>query len=245
MGRDRRKEGWQRNCHNITKYIEDVDERKTIKSLILYSDSCPGQNKNKIVLAAVHNTLLHSKHLETIQINYLLPGHTEMSVDSIHSTIESSIRNTVIWAPSQWLTVCQLARKEPAPYQVETLTHENFKNYEQLSEKYFKGNLIGKISKLRIATFKKSSPNVMTVKYSMKDDAAEETIPIISKPKVLAAKYKSCLPITNTKYSDLKKLCDTNVIPSIFHAEYLKLPTYNGKDFLIDTDIEDELDDRD
>lgn len=36
----------------LQKYIENVDERETVKSLILYSDSCPGQNKNKIVLAA-------------------------------------------------------------------------------------------------------------------------------------------------------------------------------------------------
>lgn len=44
----------------LHKYIQDVDSRKMIKTLILYSDSCPGQNKNKIVLAAVHNALLQS-----------------------------------------------------------------------------------------------------------------------------------------------------------------------------------------
>lgn len=43
----------------LNKYIQDVDKRKSIRNLILYSDSCPGQNKNKIVLAAVHNALLH------------------------------------------------------------------------------------------------------------------------------------------------------------------------------------------
>ncbi|KAL4718499.1 hypothetical protein ACJJTC_018188 [Scirpophaga incertulas] len=108
-------------------------------------------------------------------------------------------------------------------------THIN----QNLSEKYFKGNLQGKISKIRIATFKKSTPNVMTVKYSMSNDAAEETIPIISKPKTLSPKYKSCLPITKTKYNNLMKLCDTNVIPRLFHAEYLNFPTCNGKDVFI------------
>lgn len=227
----------------LQKYIADVDNRKSVKILILYSDSCPGQNKNRIVLAAIHNALLMSENLETIQMNYLLPGHTEMTVDSIHSTIESSVRNTIVWAPSQWLTVCQLARKEPKPYQVETLSHVDFKNFEDLSDKYFKGNLQGKVSKIRIATFKKSTPNILTVKYSMSNDAAEETIAIIPKPKLLSAKYKSSLPITKTKYKDLKKLCDTNVIKSVFHAEYINLPTHNGKDTLIDTDIEDIDDD--
>lgn len=85
----------------LQKYIADVDQRKSVKSLILYSDSCPCQNKNKIVLAAIHNALLMSDNLETIQMNYLLPGHTEMTVDTVHSTIESSVRNTIVWAPSQ------------------------------------------------------------------------------------------------------------------------------------------------
>ncbi|CAH1645621.1 unnamed protein product [Spodoptera littoralis] len=229
----------------LQKYIEDVDSRTTIKTLILYSDSCPGQNKNKIVLPAVHNALLQSKHLETIQMNFLLPGHTEMTVDSIHSTIEQSVRNTIVWAPSQWVTVCQLARKEPAPYYVENLTHTDFKNFEEFSDKYFKGNLVGKISKIRTATFKKSNPNEIKIKYTMKNDALEEKIPIHAKPKSLNLKYKTSLAITKSKYNDLKKLCDTNVIPKIFHSEYLNLQTNNAKDQLVDTDIEDETEELD
>lgn len=85
----------------------------------------------------------------------------------------------------------------------------------------------------------------MVVKYSMTNDAAEETIPIIAKPQTLSAKYKSCLPITKTKYNDLKKLCDTDAIPKIFHGEYLNFPTCIGRDVLIDTDIEDDVDDND
>ncbi|KAL4704670.1 hypothetical protein ACJJTC_016614 [Scirpophaga incertulas] len=119
-------------------------------------------------------------------------------------------------------------KRAQALYQVECLSHDDFKNFEDLSEKYFKGNLQGKISKIRIATFKKSTPNVMTVKYSMSNDAAEETIPIISKPKTLSPKYKSCLPITKTKYNNLKKLSDTNVIPRLFHAEYFPNMQWEG-----------------
>lgn len=175
-------------------------------------------------------------------MNYLLPGHTEMTVDSIHATIENSVRNTIIWAPSQWSTVFQLARKDPSPYYVESLVHKDFKNFEELSDKYFKGNLMGKISKIRVATFKKSSPTVMIVKYSMMEDAVKDTINTMSKPRLLQEKYKTVLPITTAKYRDLKKLCDTGVIPKIFHTEYSNFPHRNGKDELVDTDIEDEID---
>ncbi|CAB3252776.1 unnamed protein product [Arctia plantaginis] len=76
----------------------------------------------------------------------------------------------------------QLARKDPGPYYVESLTHNDLMNYEEFSEKYFKGNLTGKISKVRVA-FKKSSPNFMTVKYSMDKDAVIDSIAIICKTK--------------------------------------------------------------
>ncbi|CAH2092929.1 unnamed protein product [Euphydryas editha] len=53
-----------------------------------------------------------------------------MSVDSIHSTIEQSVRNNTVWAPSQWATICELARKEPTPCIVENLTHEDFLDFD-------------------------------------------------------------------------------------------------------------------
>lgn len=141
--------------------------------------------------------------------------------------------------------MCQLARKEPARYYVESLSYNDFKNVEEWSDKYFKGNLIGKISKIRTATFKKSSPNLMKIKFTMKDDAPEEKIPINAKLKSINLKYKSSLPITKAKYNDLKKLCDTGAIPKIFHTEYLNMPIGNGRDELLDTDIEDETEETD
>lgn len=138
-----------------------------------------------------------------------------MTVDSIHSTIENAVRNTIVWAPSQWITVCQLAQKEPTAYHVESLAHNDFKNFDDFADKYFKGNLVGKISKIRTATFKKSTPNLMKIKFSMKDDALKESIPIMAKPRAINPKYKSSLPITKTKYNDLKKLCETGVIPNV------------------------------
>ncbi|KAL4718752.1 hypothetical protein ACJJTC_001895 [Scirpophaga incertulas] len=225
----------------IQKYIKLVDARGTVKHLILYSDSCPGQNKNRIVLAVVHNALKQCDNLTSVQMNYLLPGHTEMSVDSMHSVIEGSVKNTIVWAPSQWITVCQLARKEPRPYNVNYLDHTDFQGYDEFSDKYFRGNLTGKISKLRIVTFKKSNLNVMAVKYSMLPDAEEEIIPIngATISKIIKHLYAKTLPITQKKYEDLAKLCENFAIPRAFHKEYLTLPHVLGVDSLVETDIED------
>lgn len=88
----------------LQKYINEVDHRGTVKHLLLYCDSCPGQNKNKTVLTCINVTLQNCNNLLSIQINYLLPGHTYMPVDSVHSVIEKSLNGVIIWAPSQWST---------------------------------------------------------------------------------------------------------------------------------------------
>lgn len=85
-----------------------------------------------------------------------------MPVDSVHAIIERSIKNSIIWAPSQWYTVFVTAR-----YNVEYLCLKDFNKWDVLSEKYFKGNLIGKISKVRVCTFKKKDVHEITIKNSM------------------------------------------------------------------------------
>ncbi|CAG4946689.1 unnamed protein product [Parnassius apollo] len=227
------KRGANEICTILVKYIEKVDERGSIKHLLLYCDSCPGQNKNKIVLACIHKSLQKCKNISTIQMNYLLPGHTYMPVDSMHSVIEKSVTNNIVWAPSQWPTICALARKVPKPYEVEVLSHKDFEGWDTILDRYFKGNLAGKVSRIRTTTFKKANPHHIEVKYSMKVEAESEKIEVIGKgeliPKLI---YKSKLPILKKKYSDLEKLCNNKTIPAMYVAEYKSLPhAVNVQDF--------------
>ncbi|XP_072400657.1 uncharacterized protein [Diabrotica undecimpunctata] len=225
----------------LNRYIMKVDQRGNIKNLLLYCDCCPGQNRNRVVLTMLHSTLQQCKNLETIQINYLLTGHTYMPVDSVHAVIEANLKNTIIYTPSQWYTVFSTARKDPFPYNVEKLTFEDFYKWDSMSDKYFKGNLTGKISKIRIVTFKKSDPLNVTVKYSMNKSAQSSKVELQLRTKVpLMACYQSRLPITKAKYNDLIKLCKEKVIPGHFQNEFTDLPySENIKDTLPESDIED------
>lgn len=57
-------------------YIQSVDARGNVARLFLYCDCCPGQNRNRIVMAMLHSSVQECKNIETIQINFLLTGHT-------------------------------------------------------------------------------------------------------------------------------------------------------------------------
>lgn len=190
----------------------------------------------------IHATLQNCSFIETIQINFLLSGHTYMPVDSVHAVIERSIKNSIIWAPSQWFTVFQTARQDPRPYNIEYLTFKDFNKWHILGDKYFKGNLTGKISKVRVCTLKKKDAHKIIIKQSMNDKAPSIEIDVQMRVKVDPTScYKSRLPIYKQKYDDLNKLCKNNVIPAIFHHEFADIPTGTLKDTLPDSDIEDEF----
>ncbi|CAG5044420.1 unnamed protein product [Parnassius apollo] len=164
-----------------------------------------------------------------------------MPVDSVHAVIEVNLHKTIIYAPSQWYIVFTIARKDPFPYEVEKKTFEDFYKCDSVAEKYFKGNLTGKISKIRIATFKKSNLSTISVKYSMEKSAKSSLVEIQSKTRVLLIScYHSRLPIAKAKYNDLVKLCKDKVIPAKFHKEFTDIPcSASAKDALPESDIED------
>jgi len=52
------------------------------------SDSCPGQNKNSILLATCLYVLKKSPSLDVLEHTFLVPKHTRMECDSDHAQIE-------------------------------------------------------------------------------------------------------------------------------------------------------------
>ncbi|KAL4706976.1 hypothetical protein ACJJTC_019514 [Scirpophaga incertulas] len=225
----------------LLNYIQNVDSRN-LKKLLLYSDSCFGQNKNKTVLSMLRYALKRCINLEVIQINFLLPGHTYMPADSMHATIERAVRKTTVWAPSHWATVIEMARKNPFPYKVTVLEGKDFMGFEDVVNKTFKKTQKIMMSHIRIATFQKSKPDVMIVKHSMVPDAPyiEVKLGDIGDKEPYFNLYPAKLPISVQKYNDLKKLIDNKVIPSHCAKEYLDLK-FNKKtiDCLPDTDEEE------
>lgn len=71
---------------NIFNYLLNLPSE--ITHVILYSDSCPGQNKNSIFLAMRMFLLQHSSSIQVLEHKFLVPGHTRMEYDSDHAQIE-------------------------------------------------------------------------------------------------------------------------------------------------------------
>ena len=97
-------------------YLRDhVDS--TVKHVVITSDSTVAQNRNQYITSLLMLIVQFLPNVLTIEQKFLEPGHTEMEVDSMHSTIDSQRKHLKISCPYEWPVVLQTARRTK-PYQV-------------------------------------------------------------------------------------------------------------------------------
>lgn len=101
------------------------------RNLIMYSDSCPGQNKNSIIVTMLMLALKLSTQLETIEHKFLIPGHTHMEADTDHALIERKKKRTNmdIHLPRYWYQLVRSAAKTSSKFTVIVMIQEKFYDF--------------------------------------------------------------------------------------------------------------------
>ena len=85
-----------------------------ITKVRLYSDGCIGQNKNSILPSMLFYFLKNSQKINTITLNYFIPGHGESEGDSMHSCIEGCIQRAGnVSLPQEINAITRIACKKP------------------------------------------------------------------------------------------------------------------------------------
>lgn len=112
------------------------------KDVIFYADNCCGQNKNKFMISMFLYAVEHSD-IKSIEINFLIVGHTQNEGDSMHACIESSKKRVLhsgpIYIPDQISMIIKLAKKTGKPYIVHEIKHGDILDWKSVSSSY--GNL--------------------------------------------------------------------------------------------------------
>lgn len=226
-----------------------LDSKGTRSIINLYADSCAGQNRNRAMIAMIYHFLKSATNIKEIKVTYLLPGHTMMPVDSIHSTIESFVRNKTVWAPSEWPTMITNARTNPTGYTVNVMNHEDFLDWKSFCQALIPTKTKINFNLLRVMSFQKSDP-IIRLQYGFEDDSEiyELNVDMIIRSRANSTivmrgpvqLYKEELKISAPKYKDLIDLCNRNIIPSRYHDEYVKMK-HDGEvaDVLAETDEDD------
>lgn len=232
----------------VLRYLKSLD--KTVRHVTFFSDCCSGQNRNQYVCALLLYAI-RSLPLDIIEHKFLIPGHTMMECDSMHSAIETAQKNLAIYSLHEWFNVLKSARRNN-PYSVELLEHTDFfdlkalaKNVMSNRRKLEKGHI--NWLQVRSIRFEKANPD----RIFFKTDFDQTEYDVVHQPCStrkrgnfsLKPAYSCPIPISVAKYKDLTSMLenDIRIIPREYETFYQTLPVCNTK---IDCVPDDDDDDR-
>jgi hypothetical protein len=195
----------------IKKDIEQYDE------VVIYSDGCTYQNRNVVManallqIAKENNTIIIQKYLEK--------GHTQMEVDSIHSTIERKLRNMDINVPGEYVNVMKNARSPP--YNIIYLEHHFFKDFTHVGPycSIRPGKKVGDPTVMDLRCIKYTPEGKVLYKLDHEcDEWMEMPKPRNAHTENVVVLYNEPLKIKETKFNHLQQL--KSVLPKDFHSFY-------------------------
>lgn len=221
----------------LLQYFEGLPE--TIEHVILYSDTCAGQNRNQFMAATLMyaiNCPKITKNIQILDMNYMESGHSHMECDSMHSRIEQTKKNMKLYSLEEIEIIFKAARKNPRPYVVKKFDHSQFLNAHDLGKnlvtnrvKDTTGNVVNWL-RIKCIRYLRGSP-VLLFKYEPTDEnflelklsdiAPDELENFITPSKA----YPEQLPISIAKKRDLLQLMKKGAIPQIYSNFYSALPS--------------------
>lgn len=109
---------------------------ETVKHVVLYSDSCPGQNRNSYITVMFEKILEEHPSIEVIDHKFLVVGHTHLECDTVHAQIEKKKKHCVgsIQHPHDWATLISATNKK---YNVYELKQDDFFDFNSHLKKRY------------------------------------------------------------------------------------------------------------
>lgn len=215
--------------HHLKENVTDDTKR-----VILYSDSCSGQNRNiKITLLLKHVLENNLKNVKIIDQKYFVPGHSFNSCDRSFATIEKEKKMTGnIYSPDEWIKVIQTSKKKDPKFVVYCMEQTDFfssRVLEKLIINRKKTTDKKKINWFKIRMIQNFKGESQTL--NILQDGGEPSIVSIAKSGVDADRFAtSNLPllfkngkaISKQKFDDLIFLTQ-KFVPDKYHDFYKNL----------------------
>lgn len=212
----------------ILKYLQCGDV-KNAKHLVVFSDNCPGQNKNWTIMALWHH-LVTSGKFESVQHCFLIPGHTLLPSDRDFAKIEKFKRAHYgnVYTTTEWRDIILRSNKR-APFMAIDMKQDDFFNATDCFVSKIRkittdddGHALG-FSKIHTFKFSAETPGVMQVQFSVYGDPVPLKIAKRGRPLdvQLRRKYEDTLQIDSKKLRDLQDML--KYIPPLYHPFFNEL----------------------
>lgn len=208
------------------------------KHIILYSDSCTGQNRNiKMSLSLLKLVQDSNMAVDTIDLKFLVSGHSFLPNDADFGIIEKFSRKCPhIFSAQDWMKIAGEAKKKEPRFRVIEMKREEFKSTKTLEsaiqnrKKTVTGYGFSWLN-IRWLRFERASPISLQFKETLNEDIAFETVDLsksIRGRKISSLTiqqdqlYPSRRNVTESKKQHMKDLLP--FIPPIYHNFYKNLP---------------------
>lgn len=236
--------GTQEVGSSLKKFIETIGHPVT--TLILWSDSCGGQNRSiKFVLMMIY-VLQNHPSLESISMRYLQSGHSFLPNDSEFGDVECSLKTFgKLYTDVDYMNVMAKCRTENQ-FRVERMHPDDFFSVKVLQEattnrkKDINKNKINWLETHEIF-IEKSRPFIMNMRKKL--DGAFQSVniqrrgpPVDFKNLKLDELWPMGKPLSNEKVNDLKELLKLNLIPEGKREFYAFLDHTPTREFIDDVD---------
>ena len=162
------------------------------KHIVLFCDSCGGQNKNSQV-ATMLCYLTQNHNIQYVDMRFFEPGHSDLNSDNMHSVIANISKHSTILEPYQWISIlsAQPSKKSTRkPYIVSQLAHSDFIDWKKVKENnsyanFSNGKCVStgidiavKWRDVKIIRASKQSPHVLLVSTTTSNEDNPEWIEI-------------------------------------------------------------------
>lgn len=209
-----------------------------VKNVVLYSDTCGGQNRNSHVAAMFLTIMQNRTHLEVIDHKFMVSGHSHLECDVDHGLIEKQKKKLQIPVshPHDWYQLVRSVGKKNK-FEVIEFTHRDFLNFADLfkstlslRKKDSEGNFF-KWTKIRWLRYTREE-KVIYFKETLDEEVPFRCLNLTRRNNTLPQDlipincYNATLPIPNEKKKDLLDLLP--LISPMFHDFYKNLKTSNS-----------------
>jgi hypothetical protein len=106
--------------HFVTEILD-----QTVRELIIFCDSCAGQNKNYTVIRFIHHLIFEVKPFDTIKMVFPIRGHSYLECDKSMGLANQKSHAEI---PEDWRAVLRNSRTKPSPFIVIDCHQQIFKH---------------------------------------------------------------------------------------------------------------------
>jgi hypothetical protein len=102
--------------------------KEGVKKFNLFSDRCGGQNNNRMIFVMI-SYVINYFDIDSIQLIYLVSGHSQSENDNAHSVIEQMVKNKTIYTPAEWEALIQCSFKKN-PCTLDVIDHTDIVDFK-------------------------------------------------------------------------------------------------------------------